>query len=1059
MDIGIIKSWIEDKNVLTLIPQSGGLLEISFADDDILRIRYTDKDIFQSDEAFILNGEPDKKPFTLEKSDNRFKLSSEKITVEVTLDPFTFKIKDIYGNELLSSTSNFLTSDGIRKIVRFNLRTTERIYGLGQDPMANLNQRNKERRMWQQWGHGRRSGNGGIPFMMSSEGYAVLLNSPWPSRFAVGEAEIAERDELADSWAPAPWPWEKVQETAPDKTMILLDGGDLDLFIICRPRLDDLLKGYAQLTGYAPMLPKWALGFMQCKNRYRSQQELLSIARTFRERKIPCDVLIIDWLWFKEFGDLEWFKKDWPDPEGMLKQLASMGFKVLQAQHPFVEKNSLKYEKFKEAGFLNDVPEGARPTFDHTNPEARKAWWNEIKRLYQQGIRGYWTDMGEIEQHLPGTMSFLGPREKVHNIYSLMWTKGLYDGQRSDFNERVFSLPRTVYAGIQKYGAGMWSGDIDASWEVLKDQVVIGQGVCLSGQQYWTTDVGGFFTGKEFTPELYVRWFEWGAFCPLFRTHGTRPGNEPWSFGEQVEKICTDYIKLRYRLMPYIYSCARKVTEEGRPIMRAMCMDFSDDPKAVEMTHQFMFGPSILVSPVLERGARKWEVYLPQGQWYDFWSGKLYQGKTTVTVPAPLDVIPLFVKSGSIIPMEPAKQHVGEENTNKLILHIYPGPSAEFELYEDDGKTYDYEKGQYAKTTIKCEKSDEIKITIMPAKGSYKGMKDIRDYEIVLHHSNKPLKVEVNDSSVDTWDYCEEDMTLKIQLSNVSVYDELNIRIISHDTQAMRTPEEQDVKISADVDTTEDGVAIVTLAMYDIHSDTEHSYKVELTEPYGWAVIKGEKSVENNFAGFAEAKWYLKAVADALPLISRGLLNVEIDGKAAGIPLNIGSGYATRWSVVGSFDNIEDKGLDITYEVESNPDAPFYTYKDRHLAWQRLDGEFNCFGYVDLRKCGTNVSNGITEGVAYAKCKVWSSKAQKCYIQISSEKGVKVWLNGKEVLSSKDILINEVSNPVELDQGWNTVMIKCTLYAEKPYSGREFGFNFRIIDEDGQIMEDLLYKA
>jgi alpha-glucosidase (family GH31 glycosyl hydrolase) len=303
-------------------------------------------------------------------------------------------------------------------------------------------------------------------------------------------------------------------------------------------------------------MPKWAYGFLQCKNRYMNRQDLIETGKTYRDKHIPCDGLIIDWLWFSDFGDLTWREDDWPDAEGMLQELNGLGFHVSSAQHPFISEHGKYYNEYRNCNYLNIVPETKRITYDHTNPEARRYWWNRTKELYEQGLRGYWIDMGELEEHFEGTISFGGDRTRTHNAYSYLWSKALYEGQRDDYKTRPFILSRSGCIGIQKFGTAVWSGDIDASWKVLADQVVIGQGMAMSGVPHWTTDIGGFYSGKEFTPELYLRWAEWGAFCGVFRTHGTRPENEAWSFGIKEEELLKKIISLRYRLLPYIYSLA-----------------------------------------------------------------------------------------------------------------------------------------------------------------------------------------------------------------------------------------------------------------------------------------------------------------------------------------------------------------------------------------------------------------------------------------------------------------------------------------------------------------------
>lgn len=1016
MTIGIVQHWqILDHELIFQTDE--GTIGLSFTSDDIFRLRFNRGKTLLSEETFVIQNLPPAMDFNLIQSSHSLTIITATLRVDLSLDPLSIRIYQDSGKLILSTpTPGMAEFKGDESIVRFILEAEEKIYGLGQDPMARLNHRDQERRMWHEWGGFRRSGNAGIPFLISNRGFAILLNSSWASRFAVGRAQVAEPGpESSRNWAPPPWSWAASSgETHPDRLAILLDQGIMDLWIICRDSIDDLLAGYADLTGHAPLPPKWALGFIQCKNRYRTQAELLSIAREYRRRQIPCDTLVIDWLWFKEFGDLEWFKPDWPDPQGMLKELADLGFHVVQAQHPFIDINSLKYETFRSKGYLNQTPQDSRPTFDHSNPQARDAWWNEIKRLYQDGIRGYWTDMGELEVHPVGTQSHLGPRERVHNIYSTLWTQGLYENQRQDFKERVFSLPRTAYAGIQRNGAAMWSGDISATWDVLRDQVVIGQGVCLSGQQYWTTDIGGFFTDDHFTPELYIRWFQWGAFCPIFRTHGTRPDNEAWSFGSEAEKIITDFIKLRYRLMPYIYSCARLVTEKGTPIMRAMCIDFPDDPVAVEQEHQFMFGPALLVAPVLEAGSRSRRVYLPTGLWYDFWTDKRYPGKQWIEVPAPLSHIPLFIRAGSLIPMGSELQYIGEKPLDRIEIHAYPGIPGSFELYEDDGLTYAYEQGAFAKIFLHMDSNGQVFID--PPAGKTDFIPTNRGYNIITHGEKKSLK---QDAST----------------------------------------------ISIDVDTDQTGDGRVTIhALINSMTEKEGILKASLELPAGWKLKGSHKTQEIEIRGRVHLQWEAVPYAITLPLVHTGQVKVEInygsDVEKLTRLINWGSGFATQWAVIGHFDNADCQGLERVTPVEDDPDLSEYLIGDRRYQWSRdYAQEFNCFGYVDLRTTTLpELQNG--RGVAYARCRIWSDADVDGYMEISADPCFKLWLNKELTFRSQACVLKQViSEPVRLRQGWNKILVKIAISSEKPYSGREYGFNFRLVDANGQLLDKLLYSV
>jgi len=1081
---------------------------LSFARQNILRIQYSDAvtdecsvtldecSVILDECSVILMEEPNPFPFeSYERNGSSIEIYTQQLRVCIEFKPLKIKILDSGSRELLLTEEiTFFEVCGRKKTVRFKLGEDEKIYGLGQDPMAKLDKRDQERRMWQQWNTHRRSGNAGVPFMMSSRGYGVFLNSSWASRFAVGKAEIAIRGS-GDNLAPAPWSWhEPSGENNPQVTSILLEDGPVDLFILAGNSPEKLLNGYASLTGYAPLVPKWALGLIQSKNRYRTWEELLYVGNKYREKGIPCDVLVIDWLWFKNFGDMEWDKSYWSNARENLKKLSDMGFKILQAQHPFIEKNCLKYEEFKKMGFLNEMPEldvpyyRKRPTFDHTNPAAREEWWKLSKCYLDEGIKGFWTDMGEVQVDPEGTTSYAGPREKVHNLYSIMWNKGLYEGSRRNSDERVFSLARTTYAGIEKYGSVMWSGDVDSTWQVFKDQVVIGQGVCLSGQQYWCTDVGGFFTGElrsgvkygnnyqgahgeGLTPELYIRWFEFGTFCPLFRTHGTRPGNEAWSFGESTEKIIKKYIDLRYRLIPYIYSCAAEVTRSGKPIMRAMCVDYGEDEKALKFNHQYLFGPSILVAPVVDKGKRTQIIYLPKGNWYNLHTGKKLSGNQEIVVDAPLDIIPLFVREGSILPYGPVMNYVDEKPPENLDLHIYTGSDGSFDLYDDDGKTYGYERGNCCNTVFEYF-DKEHHLIIHNAKGQYDGMPKSRSYTVYLHNVQRPGTVTLCGSEYSDWIFDDINEILKISFSDLPVDKKIEVAFTQTDeTVAVNACGTYAVSLDADCDIEPSGELTIHSSLKNRLDIPAIRAKVSLDLPEGWFVQCCPSEYDSVFTDSLSFEFYALPLADALSVLHTAIVTADIfyqDGHTEKLSKSItwGSGYNARWLIIGSFEMKKDDTIDTIYPVENETDCNYYEHGEKKYYWKRLThNEFNSFGYVDFRENGLNsvgdsFIGGSYSGVSYAKCRVFSPIEQKGYVSFSSEKGIKIWFDGKEIVQSSDIVLEKtVEKPIVLENGWNDLLIKSTMQTAKPFSGREYGFNFRIVDESGNPIRNLLYKA
>jgi alpha-D-xyloside xylohydrolase len=505
-------------------------------------------------------------------------------------------------------------------------------------------------------------------------------------------------------------------------------GQRVSFFVIEGKTYDEIYEGYKLLTGDVPMLPKAAYGYIQCKQRYTTQAELLAVAKGYRDRKLPADVLVIDWFHYTKMGEMDLDPAKWPDPAEMNRELHAMGFHTMISVWPRFVPEDRYYKTVLDHGWflhqadgtpINGLPyDKAGSDIDTTNPDAAKWYWGVIRDNYvAKGFDAFWAD--ETEPDLPPTGSYfhVGPGTQFYNVYPLFHTAAIYDGFRRDLKARALILSRDAYLGAQHNGAIFWSSDIYPTWDTLKRQVPTGINFVASGMPYWSTDIGGWqylpathtperpvlidpsdaraeVGGYDDYPELYVRWFEYGAFQPNFRAHGSRPENEVWSYGKQAEPILEKYLRLRYTLMPYIYSLGHRTHETGAPFMRGLFMDFGDDPKVANIGDEYMFGPALLVAPVVEQGRTSREVYLPAGtDWYNFWTNEQVKGGQTITVAAPIDTLPLFVRAGSIVPMG-----VPVESTNETQalseVRVYPGADGSFDLYSDDGTTYAYERGE-----------------------------------------------------------------------------------------------------------------------------------------------------------------------------------------------------------------------------------------------------------------------------------------------------------------------------------------------------------------------------
>ena len=540
-----------------------------------------------------------------------------------------------------------------------------------------------------------------MPFAVTNKGYGLVWDNPGKTTAQFGFNEVTK------------WTSDVGQRVS--------------FFVIEGSTYDEIYEGYKLLTGDVPMLPKAAYGYIQCKQRYTTQAELMAVAKGYRDRKLPADVLVIDWFHYTKMGEMDLDPAKWPDPAAMNRELHAMGFHTMISVWPRFVPEDRYYKTVLDHGWFLHQADGtpingqpydkAGSDIDTTNPEAAKWYWDVIRDNYvAKGFDAFWAD--ETEPDLPPTGSYfhVGPGTQFYNVYPLFHTAAIYDGFRRDLKSRALILARDAYLGAQHNGAIFWSSDIYPTWDTLKRQVPTGINFVASGMPYWSTDIGGWqYLPASHTPErpvlidpsdaraevgnyddypeLYVRWFEYGAFQPNFRAHGSRPENEVWSYGKQAEPILEKYLRLRYTLMPYIYSLGYRTHQTGAPFMRGLFMDFGDDPKVANIGDEYMFGPALLVAPVVEQGMTSREVYLPAGtDWYNFWTNERMRGGQTITVSAPIDTLPLFVRAGSILPMG-----VPVESTNETQVlsevRVYPGADASLDLYSDDGTTYAYENG------------------------------------------------------------------------------------------------------------------------------------------------------------------------------------------------------------------------------------------------------------------------------------------------------------------------------------------------------------------------------
>jgi len=746
--------WVATNPVDAVEPQADGavlvlktgFLRFQVCSDSIVHVVYSlERSAAARPDILVIKSTWPKAEFSLHSDDPKvITLSTAQVKIEVERADSSIVFYDSAGHKLTQENTRTLTPTKVNGEKTYHSErfvnmwdTQEAFYGLGQHQGGVWNYRGEAVDLSQD------NTNISIPLLLSSNGYGIFWNNGSRSRF---NNRFVHAFYLSSEVSDA-----------------------VDYYFLYGPEFDRIIASYRELTGAAPLFGKWAYGYWQCKNRYDSQTELLAIAAKYRELHIPLDNIVQDWFWWNVMGDPV-FNKNYPDPKGMIDALHKENVHLMISVWPYFRPGSPVYNDMDKRGFFIDRtkvqsfhPPGMA-LYDAFNPEARKYYWELMNNaLFKIGADAWWLDTTEPETE--GRETNLLATNKVNrgengarfaNEFPLYTTSAVYEGQRkASDKKRVFILSRSAYAGTQRNAAAVWSGDIDPNWETFGRQVPAGLNYSLSGLPYWTTDIGGFVSANPGDPayrELYIRWFEFGTFCPVFRAHGTRTTNqnEIWSYGPEAQKILVAYDKLRYRLMPYIYSLAWKTTSEGYTIMRPLVMDFREDVRAQNIGDQFLFGPAILVNPVTEPRATTRHLYLPDAKWYDFWTGTMQPGGRSIDAATMIDRMPLYVRAGSILPLGPDIEYAAEKSAEPIELRVYRGADGAFTLYEDDNDSYDYEKGIYS--TIPFSWNDATQtLTIGDRTGSFPGMLEKRTFRVVFvreHHGSGAGLTDTPDKSV-----------------------------------------------------------------------------------------------------------------------------------------------------------------------------------------------------------------------------------------------------------------------------------------------------------------------
>ena len=650
----------------------GELLRIEPWGKNSLRVRSVMQgQICDTDYALIELNEADKAIVpSISVSEYEASITNGKITARIEVSNWNHKCVISYYNQnkklLLKETGDggALNKDSRRfhgiiggaynLHVSFASAQNEKLFGMGQYQQDDLDLKYTTLEL------AHRNSQASVPFVLSSLGYGFLWHNP-----AIGQVTFGKN--VTDWYA------------ASTKQM--------DYWITAGDTPDEIEQAYGRAVGTTPMMPEYGLGFWQCKLRYWNQEQLLSVARKYHEKKIPVDVIVCDFFHWPKMGDFRFEEEFFPDPDAMVKELKEMGMELMVSVWPQIDTQSENFAEMKQKGLLVKTEHGVEICmrfggesvfFDPTNPAARRYVWDKCRQnYYDKGIRVFWLDEAEPEYTVYDFENYryhLGPDIQVGNIYPVMYAKTFFDGMKAEGQENIINLLRCAWAGSQKYGALVWSGDIKSSFPSMKNQVAAGLNMGIAGIPWWTTDIGGFFGANINDPEfheLLVRWFEYGCFCPVMRLHGYRwplqpqygttggatcvsgAPNEVWSYTDQVCEILSDYLRLRERMLPYITELMEEAHEKGTPVMRPLFYDFPEDKESWNVETEYMFGPKVLVKPITDADARETDVYLPGGaSWTNAWTGETFEGGQKVHVAAPIEQIPLFTRDGYKLPMK-----------------------------------------------------------------------------------------------------------------------------------------------------------------------------------------------------------------------------------------------------------------------------------------------------------------------------------------------------------------------------------------------------------------------
>lgn len=732
-----VKSWQKETDGVSFVLDVGEM-KIRVCRGDIIEVKYSILPTMQQRNSLVVNNRwSEAAPFTVTETDKAVVIVTKQLRITVDKASNAITYADLTGKTILAedekdnkSMQRMVLATSIATYsctTGFQSPADEGLFGLGCHPLDSgaINYKGRDQEMLIKYM------TGAIPVLLSTRGYGLMWDNYSASKFFGTDGKNTKYRYVSES------------------------GNMIDYYFFYGPSFDHIISSYRDATGKAPMFGKWAFGLFQSEDRYKSQAEVLKAGAGYRQAHIPVDVIVQDWYYWEPLpiGSHVMNPQRYPDPKGMLDSLHRENLHGMISVWPVFGKGTADFDALKAMGGLtsitwdNVVTHTFDTYYDAHNPDARQLYWQQARDslVKRYGWDAWWIDQCEPDN---GTLLdarrqaqfFTGHGVDFFNTYSLMHTDGIYKGWRQDIpGKRAFFLARQAFAGQQRNSSTLWSSDIQCTWHDFKDQVPQGINACVAGIPYWTSDIGGYHLNWQApdwaTPEnreLFTRWFQFGTFCPIFRIHGKGERalySRNWD--EATRANLLNFDKLRYRLLPYIYSLAGMVTQENYTIMRALAFDFRDDAGVYGVPDQYLFGPAFMPCPVTTAGATTRNVYLPKASWYDFWTGAKVQGGQNVQAAAPIDKLPLYVRAGSIVPMGPEMEYALQRPADTIELRIYPGADGQFTLYEDAGDGYDYEQGAFATTKISW-KDQTHTLSIGDTKGDFPGRLKKRVFNVVI---------------------------------------------------------------------------------------------------------------------------------------------------------------------------------------------------------------------------------------------------------------------------------------------------------------------------------------